>query len=87
MPAKQASAANLKFSEMNNADRWDAYNQLRKERLISSFGDLRALVLPEDEVDELIDSPEEFEDVLYRWCNARGYLKHLVISPSGVSGR
>jgi hypothetical protein len=58
---------------MDNQDRWDAFNLLRRERLISSFGDLRGVELPDEETDDLIDSTEPFTDVLYRWCLGRGY--------------
>jgi sarcosine oxidase delta subunit len=70
----------LKFSEMENQDRWDAFNLLRKERLISSFGELRGVELPEDETDDLLDTPEPFDDVLYRWCIGRGYENQGTIS-------
>lgn len=70
----------LKFSEMENIDRWDAFNLLRRERLISSFGDLRGVELPEEETDDLIDTQEPFNDVLYRWCLGRGYENHGIIS-------
>jgi hypothetical protein len=70
----------LKFSEMENIDRWDAFNLLRRERLISSFGDLRGVELPEEETDDLLDSNEPFVDVLYRWCLGRGYENHGIVS-------
>jgi hypothetical protein len=70
----------LKFSEMENSDRWDAFNILRRERLISSFGDLRGVDLPEDDNDDLLDSNELFVDVLYRWCLGRGYENNGIVS-------
>lgn len=70
----------LKFSEMENSDRWDAFNILRRERLISSFGDLRGVDLPEDDNDDLLDSNEPFVDVLYRWCLGRGYENNGIVS-------
>ncbi len=70
----------LKFSEMENIDRWDAFNQLRKERLISSFGELRGIQLPEDENDDPLDTDEPFYDTLYRWCLGRGYESKGTIS-------
>lgn len=70
----------LKFSEMSNSDRWDAFNLLRRERLISSFGDLRGIELPEEETDDLLDSDEPFVDTLYRWCLGRGYELNVDIS-------
>lgn len=70
----------LKFSEMEHSDRWDAYNLLTRERLISSFGDLRAVDIPESDLDEPLDQNEPFNDVLYRFQQDRGYFKHSVIS-------
>lgn len=70
----------LKFSEMENNDRWDAFNLLKGERLISSFGDLRGVELPEDENDDPLDTNEPFIDTLYRWCLDRGYESHGRIS-------
>ena len=70
----------LKFSEMNHVDRWDAYNLLTRERLISSFGELRGVDIPENELDEPLDQNEPFLDVLYRFQQNRGYFKHSVIS-------
>jgi hypothetical protein len=70
----------LKFSEMDNDDRWFAFNELRSERLISSFGYLRGLELPESDDDYPSDANEPFQDVLYRWFLYRGYSDSLVIS-------
>lgn len=70
----------LKFSEMENMDRWDAYNLLQGERLISSFGELRGVQLPEDEMDDPLETDEPFFDTLYRWCIDRGYESHGTIS-------
>lgn len=70
----------LKFSEMANNDRWDAFNLLRRERLVSSFGDLRGIELPEDDMDNPLDTNEPFIDTLYRWCLDRGYESHGTIS-------
>ena len=70
----------LKFSEMANNDRWDAFNLLRRERLVSSFGDLRGIELPEDDSDDLLDTDEPFIDTLYRWCIERGYESHGQVS-------
>lgn len=63
----------LKFSEMENSDRWAAFNLLRRERLISSFGDLRGLEMPENDNDDPLDTDEPFVDSLYRWVLGRGY--------------
>lgn len=63
----------LKFSEMSDPDRWHAFKILKGERLISSYGALRGIELPESENDDLLDSDEPFVDVLYKWYNERGY--------------
>lgn len=70
----------LKFSEMEHADRWEAFNLLARERLISSFGDLRAIEVSETETDEPLNDKEPFLDVLYKFQQNRGYYKHSVIS-------
>lgn len=64
----------LKFSEMENSDRWFASQLLRNERLISSFGDLRGVIVDESDNDELLDSDELFIDLLFSWLGGR-YLK------------
>lgn len=63
----------LKFSEMAHVDRWQAFNTLKGERLISSFGELRGITPPDNENDELLDSDEPFVDELFKWCTNRGY--------------
>lgn len=69
----------LKFSEMDHLDRWDAFNLLKGERLISSFGELRGVELPDNELDDPLEN-EPFFDTLYRWCVDRGYESHGTIS-------
>ena len=65
----------LKFSEMENIDRWNASQILRNERLISSFGDLRGVVVDESDNDDLLDSDEPFFDLLFNWMGGRYGLK------------
>lgn len=79
-PYLEVFAYALKFSEMEHPDRWHAFNTLKGERLISSFGDLRGLQLPESENDDLLDSDEPFVDVLFNWCSSRGYSQKLILS-------
>lgn len=79
-PYLEVFAYALKFSEMEHSDRWHAFNALKGERLISSFGDLRGLQLPESENDDLLDSDEPFVDVLFKWCSSRGYSQKLILS-------
>jgi len=66
-------AYSLKFSEMTFADRWFAFKILHGDRLISSFGNVRGVVVPENENDELLDSDEPFFDSLFRWFADRGF--------------
>lgn len=63
----------LKFSEMNNFDRWQASQLLKRERLISSFGDFRNVEVDENDMDDLLDSDEPTVDLLFSWCSGRGY--------------
>lgn len=79
-PYLEVFAYALKFSEMSHPDRWFAYNKLKNERLISSFGDLRGLQLPESETDDYLDSDEPFVDVLFKWCDSRGYNQKIILS-------
>ena len=66
----------LKFSEMSHSDRWFAFNELKGERLISSFGEVRGVEITDSAEDSLIDSDEAFLDVLYKWQKERGYIHH-----------
>lgn len=72
----------LKFSEMSNQDRWFAFNQLKGERLISSFGSLRGVEVPESLSDDLIDDEKLWVDVLYRYSKWIGYSSGLVVGSS-----
>ncbi len=61
----------LKFSEMENIDRWNASQILRNERLISSFGDVRGVVVDESDNDDLLDADEPFFDMIFNWQAGR----------------
>lgn len=75
----------LKFSEMSHPDRWFAYNALIGERLISSFGSLRGVDVPESLTDDMLESDEPFVDVLYRWHFGRlNYQKHEDLRNSAI---
>lgn len=77
-PYLEVFAYALKFSELTNSDRWLAFNTLKGERLISSFGDLRGIQLPENENDDFLDSDEPFIDTLFTWRGGQ-YFKQLDI--------
>jgi len=75
----------LKFSEMTHADRWFAFNELKGERLISSFGCLRSVDVPDLVEDDILATDEPFVDVLYRWLPTRGYSNPLTLPQSTQS--
>ena len=59
----------LKFCSMDLADNWHAFDVLRGRRLISSFGNLYGVEVPED----LLDAPPDVEDLpfvewMFRYC-------------------
>ena len=60
----------LKFSDMELADNWEAFETLSGKRLVDSFGCLRGVVIP-DELDEPLEG-QEFVELLYRWMG-KGY--------------
>jgi len=68
----------LKFSEMEFIDRWFAAELLRNERLISSFGEVRGVVVDESDYDELLAAHEPYFDMIFKWSNARYIQQHYV---------
>lgn len=69
----------LKFSEMEHADRWFAFKQLRGERLISSFGSFRGVEVDDSPADDLLTSEEPWVDLLFTYYTNRGYDSGRVI--------
>lgn len=67
----------LKFSEMEHADRWHAFQSLKGKRLIVSFGDLRGVELPDNLDDDHLPNSPEWYDVLYKWQRGKGYHAHM----------
>jgi len=63
----------LKFSELEHTDRWFASQQLKGERLISSFGDFRFVEPVDDVCDDVLATDEPFVDLLFFWHTQRGY--------------
>lgn len=61
----------LKFSEMSHPDRWFASQQLKGDRLISSFGSFRGVDLGDDVTDDILTTEEPFVDLLFRWNASR----------------
>jgi hypothetical protein len=73
----------LKFSEMSHPDRWFASQQLKGDRLISSFGSFRGVDLGDDVTDDILTTEELFVDLLFRWNASRcSYGQPAVISLS-----
>lgn len=54
----------LKFSDMDFADNYHAWETLQKRRLCGSFGDFRGLEITKDDKTDL---PEEFIELFYRF--------------------
>lgn len=71
----------LKFSEMTHADRWFAFGVLKGERLISSFGSLRGVDVPDSVTDDLLDSDEPWVDLIFKYRKWQGY------GPAEIIGR
>lgn len=61
----------LKFSDMELADNWEAYQLLKEKRLVDNFGLLRGVQVPEELKDEDID--EDFVYLLYYFARSSGY--------------
>lgn len=72
----------LKFSEMEHSDRWSAFKVLKGERLISSFGSMRGVQVPESLNDDLLESEEPWADLIFRYRRNAGYDKGQVIDQS-----
>lgn len=72
----------LKFSEMTFPDRWHAFSILKGERLISSFGSLRGVEVPESSSDDLLDSDEPWVDLIFKYRKFQGYDYGAVIGRS-----
>ncbi len=65
----------LKFSELPEADNWEAYEKLSGRRLIASFGSLRGLQLPTDLNDDMTDLQDlPYVDLIYRFMG--GHYSH-----------
>lgn len=64
----------LKFSELDLADNFAAWLDLRGKRLLASCGVWYGLELPEgaDLADDPLDGP--YIDLMFRWAGSRGYL-------------
>lgn len=57
----------LKFSEMNEADNWEAFEYLSGRRLVSSFGFLRSVKLPDNLLDEDIQQALPYYKLFYAY--------------------
>jgi hypothetical protein len=62
----------LKFSDLADPDRLQAYRTLKGKRLQDSFGDLRGLNIEPDDSDELLDDLPYIER-LYQFVPGVGY--------------
>ena len=62
----------LKFSDLDEADNWHAYQVMSGQRLIDSHGLMRGVEVPESLLDEPLDDLP-FVDLLYRYLVGVGY--------------
>lgn len=62
----------LKFSDLDEADNWHAYQVMSGQRLIDSHGLMRGVEIPESLLDEPLDGLP-FVDLLYRYLVGVGY--------------
>ena len=62
----------LKFSDLDEADNWHAYQVMSGQRLIDSHGLMRGVEIPDDLLDEPLDGLP-FVDLLYRYLVGVGY--------------
>lgn len=62
----------LKFSDLELADNWHAYEVMSGQRLIDSHGLMRGVVIPDDLLDEPIDDLP-YVDLFYRYLAGVGY--------------
>ncbi len=63
----------LKFSTLDPADTWHAYQTLQRRRLVSSFGLFRGIEIPEDLTDTPLDDDLPYLEMLYRFIEGSGY--------------
>lgn len=66
----------VKFAELSNVDRLEAYRTLRGRRLLDSFGELRGLDVEPGESDELLEDLP-FIDRLFKYVTGNGYMEIL----------
>lgn len=62
----------LKFSDLELADNFTAYETLRGERLVASFGCFRGVEIPESLLDEPLEDLA-FSELFYRFITGVGY--------------
>ena len=62
----------LKFSDLDEADNWHAYQVMSGQRLIDSHGLMRGVEIPDDLLDEPLDDLP-YVDLLYRYLVGLGY--------------
>jgi hypothetical protein len=62
----------LKFSDMQPADTWQAFQVLRGRRLVGSAGLFRGIEIPEQLTDEPLDDLP-YVELFYRYLRGTGY--------------
>lgn len=64
----------LKFSDMSLGDNFNAYEILKKQRLVGNFGILRGIAV-EDNLDDFCSEDEPYLDLFFRYFKKSGYVK------------
>ena len=62
----------MKFSDLELADNWEAYQAWKGKRLVDSFGCLKGVEVPESLLDEDLAN-EPYLLMLYRYISKSGY--------------
>lgn len=70
----------IKFSDLPFADNWEGFLYLNGRRLVNSFGLFRGVIVPESNLDDLLDD-EPYMEFFYQFIKGVGY---SVKSHSGV---
>lgn len=70
----------LKFSELELADNWHAFEVLSGKRLVDAFGLLRGVEVPESLVDEPLDGLPYIQ-FFYQWMEQAGYSLMKTVVP------
>lgn len=63
----------LKFADMPLGDNWEAYTTIKSKRLVSSFGILRGVDVPDELTDDDLADDLPFMFMLYKYRKGSGF--------------